>query len=302
MAKGIVAISVSDGPDLAIFGFLPQHLRRLLAALAGATLRAGWRVGYGGDLRRDGFTRSLLADMAAAYARGGIERGLEAPVVHFFALSSWREMPPEAILNHLLDKELKPGDAPIAPVAETRFFLPPGGPAPFIAVVVQDGNLRDPETGAAIEKGRLLDDLARAAEARVEPGAALTTMRQAMAVSCPLRIQFSGRVADYAGERPGIIEEAVEQIRGGGIVMPLGAFGGAARDVAIVLRLLEASRTTYPRYGENYDRTLGALEGLGEAHWRKAEAVWGDLAAAASLSAPHRVVFHLRSVLEKLGG
>jgi SLOG cluster2 len=69
MSENIIAISVSDGPDLQVFGFLPQQL---FAFLSGAISREGWRVGYGGDLRRDGFTRPLLADMAAAYARGEI--------------------------------------------------------------------------------------------------------------------------------------------------------------------------------------------------------------------------------------
>jgi SLOG cluster2 len=127
-----------------------QHLKRLLTSLAGAILREGWRVGYGGDLRRDGFTRSLLADMGAAYARGDVNNESQAPIVHFFACSSWRDMSPEAILNHLMDKELARGDAPIA---ETRFFLPVQGPTtqlyddrpPYIAVVVQDGKLRRPD-------------------------------------------------------------------------------------------------------------------------------------------------------------
>ena len=148
MAERIIAISVSDGPDLQVFGFLPQHLRRLLASLSGATLRLGWRVGYGGDLRRDGFTRALLADVAASYARGDLRDSGQAPIVHFFAFSSWRDMSPEDILNHLMDKELAPNDAPIAPIAETRFFLPRRQSTPreddipSIAVVVEDGKLR----------------------------------------------------------------------------------------------------------------------------------------------------------------
>ncbi|MEO8667752.1 MAG: hypothetical protein ABI399_04495 [Bauldia sp.] len=300
--RGIVAISVSDGPDLQTFGFLPQHLRRLLAAVAGSTLRAGWRVGYGGDLRTDGFTRSLLADMAAGYARGMFEQRPEAPIVHFFALPSWRDMGPTAILNHLLDKELKPGEAPIAPIIETRFFLPKGG-EPFIAVVAQDGRLRRAEGATPIEEAQLLEILGHAQrQEMVDPAAALTAMRQAMGAACRLRVQFSGRVDGYAGALPGIFEEAIEQIRSKGIVLPLGAYGGAAREVAIALGLLRAERVRYPSYGRRYEEAYAQLESMAGVHEETAAPVWRELVETAGLAAPHHIVFHLNAVLAKLAG
>lgn len=304
----MVAISVSDGPDLQLFGFLPQHLRRLLASLAAATLRAGWRVGYGGDLRRDGFTRSLLADMAAAFGRGEIRGQPQAAVVHFFALSSWREVPVQTILSHLTDKELGPAEAPISPVVETRFFLPAmpksilprGSTGPFIGIEVRDGALRLAETGDKIEESRFFSILETAAKAQSKPGVALTSMRRAMAAACPLRIQFSGKIAGYVGDRPGLLEEATEQIRAGGIVMPLGAFGGAAREVAIALGLLRSERTRYTSYGRSYQRSFSKLAGLAEQHQRQASHLWPHLQEAAGLGTPHRIVFHLNAVLAEM--
>lgn len=308
MTESIVAISVSDGPDLQLFGFLPQHLKRLLASLAAATLRAGWRVGYGGDLRLDGFTRSLLADMAAAYGRGEIRDRPQAAVVHFFALSSWGQMSVQSILNHLTDRELGPTDAPIAPVLETRFFVPkraadvmPGGDGrPYVAVVVQDGGLRLAPAGLPIGESHFFAMLEAAASKPLEPAAALTAMRRGMAADCPLRVQFSGQIDGYKGDRPGILEEALEQIRAGGIVMPLGAFGGAARDVAIALGLLREERTIYQNYGRNYERSLAELAELAGQHESQAGRVWPHLREAAEVGTPHRIVFHLNSILAQL--
>ncbi|QKD05129.1 hypothetical protein [Mesorhizobium loti] len=306
MSENIVAISVSDGPDLQLFGFLPQHLRRLLASLAAATLRNGWRVGYGGDLRRDGFTRSLLADMGAAFGRGEIGGEQQAAVVHFFALSSWREMSPQAILNHLTDKELGPADAPIAPVVETRFLMPPADMSAIpqnggaLGIVVRDGELRSARQGERLGESQFFSLLENAAATRIEPAPALTAMRREMASACPLRIQFSGKIDGYAGEKPGLLEEAIEQIRAGGIVMPLGAFGGAAREIAIALRLLDAERTRYQKYGRNYEQSFEELEGLAQRHHSQAEILWPNLVEAAGLGTPHRIVFNLNAVLAKM--
>jgi SLOG cluster2 len=307
MAERIIAISVSDGPDLQVFGFLPQHLRRLLASLSGATLRLGWRVGYGGDLRRDGFTRALLADVAASYARGDLRDSGQAPIVHFFAFSSWRDMSPEAILNHLMDKELAPNEAPIAPIAETRFFLPRRQSTPreddipSIAVVVEDGKLRLADR-RPIESVDFLNQL-RTAVSDAESGAgdSLNSMRRAMGSACPMRIQFSGKVSGYLGNAPGLFEEAIVQIRAGGLVLPLAAFGGAAREVAIALQLTNVARVCYPEYGRSYGESFEALRKLADMHRANAGRFWEALATAATLSEPHQIVFHLKEMLPLLG-
>ena len=46
----------------------------------------------------------------------------------------------------------------------------------------------------------------------------------------------------YQGAMPGIVEEAIFALEAGLPCVPLGAFGGAARDVAIALNLLDPSK------------------------------------------------------------
>jgi hypothetical protein len=286
---------------------LPQHLRRLLASLSGAILRLGWRVGYGGDLRRDGFTRTLLADVAVSYARGDLRDNGQAPIVHFFAFSSWREMSPEAILNHLMDKELAPNEAPIAPIAETRFFLPRRESTTqeddmlSIAVVVEDGNLRLADR-RHIESADFLNQLRTAlSNAKPAAGDPLNSMRRAMGSACPMRIQFSGKVHGYLGNAPGLFEEAIEQIKAGGLVLPLAAFGGAAREVAIALQLTDVPRVRYSEYGRSYGGSFEALCKLADMHRENAGRFWESLATASILSEPHQIVFHLKQMLPQLG-
>ncbi len=54
----------------------------------------------------------------------------------------------------------------------------------------------------------------------------------------------------YQGAMPGIVEEAIVTLEMGKPLVVLGAFGGAARDVAIALRLLDADHVV-PRGEQN---------------------------------------------------
>ncbi|MBK8210336.1 MAG: hypothetical protein IPK78_10565 [Rhodospirillales bacterium] len=73
----IVALSISDGPDeLARFGYLESHIHQMLTELLVALLRGGYRLGYGGDLRKAGYTRELFETLTEAYARGRLTEGI----------------------------------------------------------------------------------------------------------------------------------------------------------------------------------------------------------------------------------
>jgi hypothetical protein len=304
-AERMVAISVSDDPDLKRFGFLPQHLRRLVAAVATAALRAGWRIGYGGDLRRDGFTRALYADLASAFARGEFRGYDQAPVVHFYSLSSWGELSPQEILAYLTDQGSQATDAPIASMVETRFFLSSatGRDRDYIGICIIDGELHrvaaDQEP-VRIEAGSFLDMLETARKVPKDAGSALTAMRRAMARSSPLRVLASGKVAGYAGDRPGIPEEALHHLLEGNIIMPLAAFGGASRDVAIVGGLLDAERVQYPSYGRNYEETLREISDQRDRLMERAAPFWEHLRGAGSSDKHSTVVFHMNAVLERI--
>lgn len=92
-------------------------------------------------------------------------------------------------------------------------------------------------------------------------------MRRTMAEETLLRVVASGKVAGYQGRMPGIVEEALLHVGANRLVVPLGAFGGAARGVAIALGLLlENFGVEYAETGEGYGGSLEALRGLAQRH------------------------------------
>jgi hypothetical protein len=63
----------------------------------------------------------------------------------------------------------------------------------------------------------------------------LTAMRRAMEEAVAGRILIGGQVSGYRGIMPGIIEEAQNTLDSGHLLIAIGGFGGAARDVALAL-------------------------------------------------------------------
>ncbi|MEQ1730875.1 MAG: hypothetical protein ABL982_21100, partial [Vicinamibacterales bacterium] len=80
-----IAVSISDPPseDLRKFGLTRQHTERLWSRLALQLLLAGHHLGYGGDLRQQGYTERL-GDLLVALA--GTQR---APASHVHAYLGW---------------------------------------------------------------------------------------------------------------------------------------------------------------------------------------------------------------------
>ncbi len=96
---------------------------------------------------------------------------------------------------------------------------------------------------------------------------ALTAMRRTMAKETLLRVVASGKVIGYQGRMPGIVEEALLHAEAGRLVVPLGAFGGAARGAAIALGLLpDSAGVEYAETGEGYGGSLEALRKLAPRH------------------------------------
>ena len=85
-------------------------------------------------------------------------------------------------------------------------------------------------------------------EGRANPADAYSSARRLMVRMVAGRVVMGGRMGvmdqpgdRYEGKMPGIIEEAILTLADGQPLVVLGAFGGAARDMAIALRLLAPS-------------------------------------------------------------
>lgn len=62
----LVGISISESPDLKVFGMNERHLHNAMAQVALTLLASGFSLAYGGGLRKAGFTR-VLAELIGRY-------------------------------------------------------------------------------------------------------------------------------------------------------------------------------------------------------------------------------------------
>ncbi|MBX3099584.1 MAG: hypothetical protein KF761_08390 [Salinibacterium sp.] len=100
------------------------------------------------------------------------------------------------------------------------------------------------------------------------PSGALTAMREYVANNTTARLIVGGRLADYAGVEPGVIEEARLTIQAGRPLLAAGGYGGAASAVAQRLRPQDFddwAPSGYPLHAEDAEVTV-ALDALGDAY------------------------------------
>lgn len=226
-----VALSVSQAPDLARLGYPRREVDRALYSLCGALIRAGARVQYAGDLRPDGFTFKLFRHLAGAYAGRD-----EKPFVHVVSEPVLRRTPLADLVRGVREGR-----------RTTETFVVIGGrlrPAraegEALIVRLEAGDRR-----VAAEAD--LDTWLGRAASLDRPGA-FTLARRAFTAVSDARVTLGGKMgllADpndaYEGALPGIVEESLFAFEASQPLVPLGAFGGATRDVALELGLLPPS-------------------------------------------------------------
>jgi hypothetical protein len=254
----LVGLSAGDAQDIRAYGLLPRHLDLAFTAVVTALMLRGARLAYGGDLRQRGFTQQLYESAAEAYADDYLlGRRASAPFVHYLAASIWSGLAAEKLQawleggSGLVEVRFMTGDGYVAvTAAETGFLLEKVPGADRTVTKVKDAR-------------EVLQHLEQAKPADISPVPNLRQMRIRMGSECDARILFGGKMFDYQGDEPGIGAEARESLAQGAIVLPLGGFGGAARDVAQKMGLWPDAprRKAAPPVGPGYDKVMGEIEG-----------------------------------------
>jgi hypothetical protein len=141
----------------------------------------------------------------------------------------------------------------------------------------------------------------------VKPSDAYSAARRAMARMTVGRVVMGGKMGlkerpddRYEGAMPGVIEEAMMALAGGQALLTLGAFGGAARDLAIALKLLQPSMRV-PR-GPQEPSYHSALEQIGRLADRIPEPLRGEVSHIARDDRAEPLGFAIVRVLEKWQG
>src|SRR5258708_35915254 len=228
---------------------------QVLLAMCTALVRAGARIVYGGNLDPAGFTFKIFRHLAEAYA----VRGPDAPFVHIV---------PEPVLRRVNFDDFTAMLREARGIVQTNIAL---ADERVIALKAQDEEvtvLAEPSSGGGIKlqsHEALRDWLGPPG---VKPSDAYAAAREAMAPMTVGRVVMGGKMGlkerpddRYEGAMPGVIEEAMMALAGGQALLTLGAFGGAARDLAIALKLLQPSMRV-PR-GPQAPSYHSALEQIG---------------------------------------
>jgi hypothetical protein len=197
-----LGLSVSESPDLTRLGLMETHFQMALAELARSVLCSGGYVAYGGHLRADGYT-VYLANELDRYNR--------------------RDRPLLVCLSWTEHRKLT-----LTALEEARKQLRLIG---NIVYLDSHGNEVSPTAGRAEEPPPAVD-------AAVEKES-LTALRRYMTTKTQGRILIGGKRADFQGDWPGVLEEAILAMEAKQPIYVAGGFGGITWDIGRALNLCQ---------------------------------------------------------------
>ena len=190
-----IGLSISEISDdeLIILGQEKSHLKKLSQMLAQKMIRNGAQLIYGGDLRNNGFTEFLFEEAAI------IQDKIQSSDILIKNYTMWP--------IHLLQKEkFKSWSAKYKGICKFEKM----SPAP------------DVENELDSTKPITRDT----AQNRYIWSRCLTYMREEMITECDFRISAGGKITQYTGCMPGILEEIYIAITRNKPLYLLGGFGG----------------------------------------------------------------------------
>jgi len=192
LSKLRIGISVSESADLYRLGFSEGHLRLALGEVARTVLVHGGSICYGGHLSPTGYTSYLVQELERY---GDVNRPL-------LICLGWSEH--ATLSGDLLEKRA------------SEYGL-------YAKIVYLDLN------GAEVE--RTQSEPLSSAISEEERVRSLTGMRRYISKVCSGRVLLGGKLRDYQGALPGLLEEAILALEQGTPLFLAGGFGGATLEV-----------------------------------------------------------------------
>ncbi len=271
----IIAISISDAPDRDRLGYPSQEVDRVLLSVCTALVRAGARIVYGGNLDPTGFTFKIFRHLAQAYA----VQGPQPPFIHVV---------PEPVLRRANFEDLGAVLREARGTVETKVAWADGRLSKLIPEDNPEGDEPTDSDGSVRPKLipiRVVDEGSNTSQIvadsgetlqnwfgpeRASPADAFSQARRTMTRISAGRVAMGGRMGlkdrpddQYQGKMPGVIEEAILALAANQPLVTLGAFGGASRDLAIALNLLdEGARVPRGEQDLTYSKSLDEAKAL----------------------------------------
>jgi hypothetical protein len=214
-----IAISVSASPDLDRLGLMEAHFRLTVGELARAVLVSGGTLAYGGHLDPAGYTAFLVAELQR-YTRRDRPLLVSLP---------WQEH------RGLALSELGRRQRAYGQLAR-------------VVCLDRDGTpMIDPSEGRE-EQAVAGDDIDHQTRR-----SALTQMRRYQVAQTDGRVLIGGRRADFQGDLPGLMEEALLTLEARQPLYLAGGFGGVTVDIIRALGIDDAGWLPHDSQDGNED-------------------------------------------------
>jgi hypothetical protein len=233
LSNRIIAMSVSETPDLAVLGMLEGEDKLFLNAVLTPLVLADARVAYGGRIEHPGstnFTLEISGQLSESYRRLDTALG-KRPIIQYLRAHDVQDVGCEKLFAHALrlgshsEIRLLSGDVTVATL------LPAGR--------VVDVHVGDQAPMACASDA----DLAAMPEIKKfltqEADEGLPALRRVMTAQMDARITMGGAIARTAEGRSGVLAEGLAAIEAGKPLLIVGGVGGTSRDMAVCLGLID---------------------------------------------------------------
>ncbi|TPD70483.1 hypothetical protein [Flavobacterium microcysteis] len=194
-----IAISVSENEDLEKLGFTIQHLNDITVEIARYIIANDGKALYGGDLRQNGFT-TLFSELSNQYKRINDDT---SGFVNYFVFPNTKQLTRDTRI-HFLSKNIE-----INEIEDPK------------SLTIDYNTKYDPRTH--IEHRHIYSECFK-------------EMRSQMAKDCTARVLVGGKITNYLGYIPGVIEEALYTLRENKPLFLVGAFGGATEKLIKLIK------------------------------------------------------------------
>lgn len=194
-----IAISVSENEDLEKLGFTVQHLNDITIEIARHIIANDGKALYGGDLRQNGFT-TLFSELSNQYKRINDDT---SGFANYFVFPNTRQLTRSTRI-HFLSKNIE-----IHEVEDPK------------SLAIDYNSKYDPKTNI---------------EHRYVFSECFKEMRIQMAKDCTARVLVGGKITNYLGYIPGVVEEALYTLKENKPLYIVGAFGGAAEKLIKLIK------------------------------------------------------------------
>jgi len=216
LSENVVAISISESPDMAMLGLSREHIDDAMAEVARHLLAMDAQVIYGGDLRSGGFTE-ILFEIVSRYSR---EADPDTQRIYARNFLAW------PVHVNMSIEQLNQTSQNFENIAE-------------LVCLTSDAKVM-----AAQERAKHSKRPATEGEWSV----GLTSMRDMMTQISNARIILGGRVENFKGKMPGIAEEALSSLKAKKPLFILGGFGGCAGDISAIIGLDPKRKLREPKW------------------------------------------------------